>query len=273
MKSFLLGKQGYHNVLSLEKRGLKLARTVIVFIFSIIFSGLCFADGLTVAVASNAQYVFEELKMVFETTEKIPLKGVIGSSGKIVSQIEQGAPFDLFLSADMEYPQGLYHKGLAPRRPEVYAYGTLVLWTGKKMDLSAGLNILKSPLIQKIALPNPKISPYGRQAVQVLKQEGLYEEVNKKIVYGESVAQVNQFITLKAVDIGFTAKSVVRSPRMINQGWWMEIDPETYEPIAQGVVILQHAQEHNLLAAEKFYAFLFSSRAREIYQKHGYVLP
>src|SRR3990172_8038337 len=108
MKSFLLGKQGYHNVLSLEKRGLKLARTVIVFIFSIIFSGLCFADGLTVAVASNAQYVFEELKMVFETTEKIPLKGVIGSSGKIVSQIEQGAPFDLFLSADMEYPQGLY---------------------------------------------------------------------------------------------------------------------------------------------------------------------
>src|SRR3989338_11621501 len=243
-------------------------------IFSLIFvlPVASLAEELTVAVAANLQYTFTELKSAFEADSGIVIKEIIGSSGKFISQIENGAPFDLFLSADMDYPMTLYKKGLAYHAPEIYVYGTLVLWTLKDLDLSRGIEVLRDPSIQKIAIPIPKTAPYGWQAINALNHFKLYDEVSEKLVYGESIAQTNQFITTMASDIGFTAKSVVLAENMKDKGKWIEIETQAYDPIAPGVVILKHAPDH-LPAAQKFYDFLFSKQARDIYQKYGYILP
>ena len=229
------------------------------------------AESLTIAVAANIQYPFQELKVIFQTQTGVIIKEVIGSSGKLTAQIEQGAPFDIFLSADTDHPKMLYDHGLAHNEPQIYAYGTLVLWTFKDLDLSKGIEVLRDPSLQRIAIPLPKTAPYGREAVNVLRYYGLVEDINKKLVYGESIAQVNWFVTTGASDIGFTSKSSVLSDHMQGQGKWGEIEGQAYSPIAQAAVILKYAEKHNLKAAQTFFEFLFSKEARDIYQKYGYI--
>lgn len=246
---------------------------MLIILLGLFWGSTSFADEITVAAAASVQYALEELKAEFEKDTGIKLKTIIGSSGKLTAQIEQGAPFEIFLSADMDYPQALYGKELTHNEPKVYAYGILVLWTLKDVDLSKGIVVLTDASVRKIALPTPKTAPYGRQAVHALKHYKLYERVSKRLVYGESIAQTSQFITTGASDIGFTAKSVVVAPPMSNQGKWIEVDQEAYEPIAQGAVILKYAERHHLPQVRRFYEFLFSEKAREIYQKYGYVAP
>ncbi len=232
-----------------------------------------FAADLTVAAAANVQFTVEELRNAFEQETGLRVETVIGSSGKLTTQIENGAPFDIFLSADMDYPETLYKEGLAYKEPKVYAYGTLVLWTvNENLDLSKGIVVLTDPLVRKIAIANPKNAPYGRKAVDALKFSHLYQEVNKKLVYGENITQASQFIVAQAADIGFTAKSIVLSSEMSGKGKWVEVDPQSYERIAQGVVILTYAKKEHLSATEKFYNFLFSDKGKEIFKKYGYIL-
>ena len=159
------------------------------------FPVISFAEELTVAVAANARYPFEGIKAVFEKQNGVTVKSVIGSSGKFVTQIENGAPFDVFLSADMEYPEALAKSGFTADIPKIYAYGTLILWTLADIDLSKGIAVLTENSVHKIAIASPDTAPYGRQAVNALKHYGLYEKVAEKLVYGESVTQVNQFIS------------------------------------------------------------------------------
>ena len=249
-------------------------KSIILSLLLIVFSSVyVYAEDLTVAVAANVQYTFEELKAEFKKETGINVKQIIGSSGKFTTQIENGAPFDIFLSADMDYPKTLNKEGLTYNSPKIYAYGTLVLWTMNNVDLSKGVEAVNDPAVRKIAIASPNTAPYGHQAVNVLKHYNLYGEVQKKLVYGESIAQANQFITSKAADLGFTAKSAVLAPNMKDQGKWIEVDKDAYEPIAQGVVILKHAQKDHLEAAQKFFDFLFSKDAQEIFKKYGYVLP
>ncbi|MBL8013783.1 MAG: molybdate ABC transporter substrate-binding protein [Candidatus Omnitrophica bacterium] len=228
---------------------------------------------VTVAVAANLQYTFDELKSEFQKETGVELKGVIGSSGKFTTQIENGAPFDVFLSADMDYPKTLAKEGLALNTPKIYAYGTLAIWTMTGVDFSNGIEALANPSVKKIAIASPKTAPYGHQAVNALKHYGIYVQAEKKLVYGESIAQTNQFITTKAADLGITAKSVVMAPQMKGQGKWIDVPQEAYEPIAQGVVILKHAESGHMDEARKFFEFLFSEKAAEIFKKYGYVLP
>ena len=249
-------------------------RSIALSVSFILFSSVyAFAGDLTVAVAANVQYTFEELKAEFQKETGIAVKQIIGSSGKFTTQIENGAPFDIFLSADMDYPQTLEKEGLTYNAPKIYAYGTLVLWTMNGVDLSKGIKVLSDPTVGKIAIASPKTAPYGRQAVNAVKYYDLYTKVNKKFVYGESVAQTNQFIMSKAADVGVTAKSIVLAPNMKDQGQWIEIEKAAYEPIAQGVVILKHARKGNLEDAKKFFGFLYSNEAGEIFKKYGYILP
>lgn len=232
-----------------------------------------FAAELTVAVAANVQYPFEELEAIFEKKTGITVEPVIGSSGKLTAQIENGAPFDILISADMDYPEALHEKGLTYNDPAVYGYGRLVIWTINDLDLSKGIDVLTDAGVRKIAVASPKTAPYGRQAVNALKFYGVYDEVLDKLVYGESIAQVNQFISTRAADLGITAMSVVLAPNMKDKGKWIEIDKVSYEPIAQGVVILKYAQDHNPEAARKFFEFLFSDEAKTVFRKYGYSLP
>ena len=246
--------------------------TIMSFVFVFLSSAAVFAD-LTVAVAANVQYTFEELKTAFEKKTGISVKAVIGSSGKFTAQIENGAPFDVFLSADMDYPMTLHKEGLTVNAPKIYAYGALVIWTMTDVDLSGGIEVLADANVKKIAIASPKTAPYGRQAVNALKHYDLYAQVGKKLVYGESIAQANQFITTKAADVGITAKSVVLAPQLKDKGQWIDVPKESYEPIAQGVVILKHAERGKMDEANKLVDFISSSEAGEIFKKYGYALP
>jgi len=246
---------------------------IAVLAFLLVLPSAAFAGDITVAAAANVQFTLEDLKAEFTRETGIGVKTVIGSSGKLTAQVENGAPFDVFLSADMKYPATLYKEGFSLRSPKVYAYGTLVLWTVKDLDLSQGVNALSEKGIKKIALANPDVAPYGREAVNALKFYKLYEPLQKEIVLGESIAQANQFISTGAADIGFTAKSVVLARDMKDKGKWIEIDPKSYKPIAQGVIVLKYADDHHSGEAHQFYDFLFSIPAREIFKKYGYNLP
>lgn len=229
------------------------------------------ADTLSVAVAANLQYVFDEIKAEFKQESGHDVQAVYNSSGKFVSQIMHGAPFDVLMSADMEYPEYLNQQGFAGTPPKVYAYGTLVLWTRKNLDLSQWQSLLASERIAKIALANPKTAPYGREALRALTYYKLQDKVQTRLVFGESIAQVNQYIHSGVADLGFTAKSVVMSAAMQGQGKWIELPPASYQAIAQGAVLLKHGEQNK--GARQFYDFLFSAKVRAILARHGYLLP
>lgn len=232
------------------------------------------AETLTVAVAANVKFVFDELQAEFKQSSGIEAKGIFASSGKINAQIKSGAPYDVFMSADMEFPEALHKEGNAVAAPRVYAKGVLVLWTlNPALDLKQGMKILQDPQVKKIAVANPKLAPYGREAVHALEHAGILKEVEAKLIYGESISQVNQYVDTQATEAGFTAKSVVLAPQMQGHGKWVEVPRESYQPIEQGMVMLKHGQETNPVAARKFMDFIASAKARAILEKYGYMLP
>lgn len=226
------------------------------------------AQKLRIAVAANAQFVSEALVKEFKQQTGTEPELIIGSSGKFTAQIEQGAPFDVFMSADMKYPEDLYTKQLTTAKPQVYAYGTLVLWSNSPAKLS--VNDLTKADVKKIAVANPALAPYGEATIQALQKLKLYTQLQPKFVFGESIAQVNQYLLTGAVDAAFTAKSVVLDPAQKNKGSYTEVDSKLYKPIAQGVVILKSSTGENLQQAKKFYQFLFSAKAKQIFKAYGY---
>lgn len=226
------------------------------------------AQALRIAVAANAQFVMEELRNAFQKKTGITVESIVNSSGKLTTQIQQGAPYDVFLSADMAYPTTLHEQGLTTAAPVVYAYGSLVLWTLGEFPLSTDLKGLLNGNIRHVAIANPATAPYGEAAVSLLKYTKLLEKVQPKVVYGESIAQVNQYVLTGSAEVGFTAKSVVIDPSLKGKGHWIDLPAKGYSPIAQGVVILKRTSQ--LKAAEQFTAFLGSPAARRILQQFGY---
>ncbi len=228
------------------------------------------AQSLRVAVAANAQFVMEQLKTAYQKKTGIRIETIVNSSGKLTTQIQQGAPYDVFLSADMQYPETLDKAGLTVDAPIVYAYGSLVMWTAGDLPVKADLKVLLDPAVRHIAIANPATAPYGEAAVSFLTSKKLLDQVKSKIVYGESIAQVNQYILSGSAEIGFTAKSVVLDPSLAQKGHWVDLPTTGYSRIAQGVVILKRTTQ--LKAARQFVEFLHSSAARRILQKFGYQL-
>ena len=213
------------------------------------------------------QEAIEEIIVSFTEETGIECETVISSSGKLYAQIEEGAPYDIFVSADMKYPNALYKNGLTLKAPKVYAYGRLVLWTSSK-SIEPSVAILQTNQIQHIAVANSKTAPYGLAAEEVLIEMNLYEKVKGKLVFGESISQTNQFILSESAEIGFTSKSTVLSPKMKNIGSWIDIDAGLHQPIKQGIVIVKH--EKDMSNAQKFYDFLFSEKSKEILSQLGY---
>ena len=247
-------------------------KNITPFLFLILLTFGCKKDNsskIAIATAANMQFAMKELSQAFTNQSGINCDIIISSSGKLTAQIKEGAPYDLFVSADMKYPEDLFQSGFTTKKPEIYAFGKLVLWSIKK-GLKPNIHQLTDEQIKHIALANPKTAPYGQAAVDVLNHYHLFEKVEKKLVYGESISQTNQFIISGSAQVGFTAKSVVLSPKVQGKGQWTPIDESSYTPIAQGVVILK--KDIPSENAEKFYSFLFSDRSKEILKKFGYLV-
>ncbi|WP_234734151.1 molybdate ABC transporter substrate-binding protein [Tellurirhabdus bombi] len=229
------------------------------------------AQPLRVAVAANAQFMMKELSAAFQKSRGIAVESIVSSSGKLTTQIQQGAPYDVFLSADVSYPQTLNKEGLTLTPPVIYGYGTLVLWTQGAIKLDKNLKFLTDPAVRHIAIANPALAPYGEAAITLIQKQKLLEHLKAKLVYGESISQVNQYILTGSAEIGFTAKSVVLDPSLRQKGRWLELPTSDYQPIAQGVVILKRTTQP--AAAKQFIEFLQTQPARRILQKFGYRLP
>lgn len=224
---------------------------------------------VVIATAANMQYAMNDICEAFTKKTGIKCHLVVASSGKLTAQIEKGAPYDIFVSANLKYPQHVFEKGFALEPPKVYAKGELVLWTMKD-TLVPDITSLGNRSIKHIAIANPTTAPYGGAALQALKKLQLDESVKSKLVYGESIAQTNQFIYAQSVDVGFTALSVVLSSKMKNQGQWIKIDTSWYQPIQQGIVVVANKKE-NQKTAKAFYKFIFSPEATNILEKFGYL--
>lgn len=229
-------------------------------------------DQLLIAVAANMQYALDSIATVFSETTGIEAELIVSSSGKLTAKILQGAPYDIFLSADLNYPNILIENGVAEGPTKVYAEGLLVLWSAQAIDLPP-IPFLSSKKVRKIAIANPMNAPYGQAAQEFLERNNVFNTLKEKIVFGESIAQVNQYVLSKACEAGITAKSVVLSQQGKDQGDWIALPADAYQPIQQGVVITRHGSEVNPGPAKTFLAFLAQPEAKAILQSFGYKLP
>jgi molybdate transport system substrate-binding protein len=197
-----------------------------------------------------------------------------GSSGSFYAQIENGAPYDLFLSADADYPRRLAARGLAEGDVFLYAVGRVVLWVParSKLDIaSLGLRALLDPSVRRVAIANPRHAPYGRAAEAAMRSLGVYDEVEGKLVLGENVAQAAHFVESGAADAGVFALSLALAPRMREAGRWVELPAGSHPRMDQGAIVLKGAR--NPAGARVLRDVLLGPRGREALARHGFFLP
>jgi len=232
------------------------------------------AQSLRIAAASDLQFALGDLAAQYEKQSGAKLAITYGSSGNFFAQIQSGAPFDLFFSADIAYPQKLIDTGFAESDSRyTYAFGRIVLWLPPESPLiPANLqwNTLLDARIQKFAIANPDHAPYGRAAVAALQKAGLYERLKSKLVYGENISQAAQFVQSGGAQAGILAMSLTFAPAMKSGKYW-EIPRDLYPPLEQAVVLLKSSS--NKPAARTFLAFLHTESARDTLARYGFTLP
>ena len=231
------------------------------------------AGEINIAVAANVSYAMDELKAEFaKTNPDTKVQVTLGSSGKLTAQIKNGAPYGLFMSANMKYPEALYDDKIAITKPIVYAQGALAYLSVNKQDFSKGIALLEDDKIIKIAIANPKTAPYGKATIEALKNANIYDAVKAKFVYGESISQTVSYAVM-AAEIGIIAKSSLYSPKMSQYAEnvnWSPVDPSLYTPIQQGIVLLKNSEDDKAYRA--FYDFILSDKAKVIFKKYGYIV-
>jgi molybdate transport system substrate-binding protein len=228
-----------------------------------------------VAAASDLKFALDDVvKALRAAHPDVSVQPTYGSSGNFVAQIQGGAPFDLFLSADVEYTRRLTAEGLTvPGSEFTYAVGHIVLWVARDtgIDVARGLGVLREPTVKKVAVANPRHAPYGRAAEVALKHAGVYEDVASKLVLGENVAQAAQFVQSGAADAGILALSLARAPAMTDAGRYYEIPGTAHPTLEQGGVILKQARDPE--AAARVRGFLMAPAGRAILKRFGFVFP
>ncbi len=238
--------------------------------------GICsslYAQTIKVAAAANLQSVIKILGNDFKKRYNITIEPIVGSSGKLIAQISNGAPYDVFLSADMDFPEKLAKEGFAARQPVVYALGSLIICSNQIIGLKNWDKLIVTDKIEKIAIANAATAPYGRAAEETLKKLNISDWVRPKLVYGESISQVNTYITTGAVTLGFTTQSLVMDPDNKTKLYWQLIDPNNYAPIQQGMVLLKDKPGADAKSAQQFYNYMLSTPAKNILKRYGYILP
>jgi len=229
---------------------------------------------ITVAAAADLVYCLEELDAGFAKLHpEVDVKVTTGSSGNFCAQIQNGAPFDVFLSADIGFPRTLAKAGLADADSlTTYAIGRIVLWTTEPdVDVTKGLAVVSAEAVKKFAIANPEHAPYGRAAKAALEHEGLWAAAEPKLVLGENIAQTAQFVQTGAADAGVVALSLVLSPAMAKTGHWAEIPTEFYPKLEQAAILTTRGAKNP--AARAYLDYLRSKEARAIFDRYGFRLP
>jgi molybdate transport system substrate-binding protein len=232
------------------------------------------AETLTVAAAADLTFAFKEVAAQFQQQSTDQLRISFGSSGNFFSQIKNGAPFDVFFAADVQYPQKLAAAGLIePGTIYEYAAGKIVIWVpaASKLDLTRGLNVLLDPGMHKIAIANPEHAPYGRAAVAALQHDGIYDRVKARVVMGEDISQTAQFVQSGNADAGILALSLALAPPMKERGRFVIIPPSAYPPIIQAACVIRATRHLEL--AKRFLELMKRPATVAKMEEYGFVLP
>lgn len=234
-----------------------------------LFTPLCAQTPLRVAAAADLEPVLPPLLAQFEKSTGIHAEATYQSSATLTAQIENGAPFDIFFSADLGFPKRLIAAGLADSAvPVTYARGTLVLWERKDSNLPPpSLDLLRSPALKRLAIANPDRAPYGRAAVAALRSLKLYDALKPRLITAENIAQAAQFVDSANADAGLISLTSALTPRLFAEGSYFVIPHELYTPIEQGAVIVRKTSRHE--AAQKLLNFLLSPAVQAELAKAG----
>lgn len=226
-------------------------------------------SNLSIACAANMQYAMDSIVSLFEAEEGIHCEITAGSSGMLATQIENGAPYDIFVSADLSYPQTIFDNGNGDA-PFIYAKGRLVLVVSKNSNYNSIEQALTDLNISRIGIADIRLAPYGKAADEFLVKIGLKDSIASRIVIGESIGQINQYITTGAVDAAFTSYSF----RVENEDQfkYFEVDQSTFAPIEQGAMILDYGKENNPDEVEKFRKFFESEKCKAVLNYFGYLV-
>lgn len=250
---------------------MKLAKLFLFICFTLL-SISAQADKITIAAASDLKFAMDEIVSTFkQANPDDQIDVAYGSSGNFNTQIQQGAPFDLFFSADIGFPRELVKNGLAASEVKPYALGRIVLWSASLDATKMTLASLTDPSITRIAIANPKHAPYGKRAEEALRASGLWETIEPKLVYGENIVQTTQFVQTGNAQIGIIALSLAGNPELSQKGGYWLIPDNLHEPLEQGFIITKRAESNEL--AKRFADYMLSSPVRLVMTKYGFVLP
>lgn len=231
------------------------------------------ADNLRIAVAANLLLPMQEIQRLYEQQHGSTLTLIPGSSGKLTAQILNGAPYDIFLSADMKYPRQISREGHAADPPQVLVRGRLVFWSQEPIEEPLAAWLLSNQL-RSLAIASPELAPYGYRARDWLREQKIYDKLPSKLVFGESIGQVNQYIRATTVDAALTAISAMHAKELKDKGYWKPLDIYSGDPsrLDHGIVVLTNASAEQL-SVDQFIAFIQSPVAEKVFLDFGYEIP
>lgn len=231
-----------------------------------------YAGKVTIAAAADLKFAMDEIVIEFKKSRPgNELEVIYGSSGKFHTQIQQGAPYDLFFSADIGFPRELAKNGFTASEVTPYAVGRIVLWSAAMDASKMTLASLGDPNIKRIAMANPKHAPYGKRAEEALRATGLWDRLQPKLILGENIAHTAQFVQTGNAQVGIIALSLALNPELSKKGGYYLIPDRLHEPLEQGYVITKRGAGNPL--AKQFAAYMASKQARTVMRKYGFVLP
>lgn len=229
---------------------------------------LAHGQQITIAAASSMRPALDYLAVAYEAENPgHQIELIYGSSGRLMAQIINGAPFDVFVSADMEFPQHLFDQGMATSAPVVYGVGRIVLWSAELNAAQITLEDLRNSSIRRVAIAQPAVAPYGQRAREAMTATGVWDAVQSRLVFAENISQVAQMSVSGAVDVGVVALSLAIQPGMVERGYYL-IDSALHQPLEHGFVVTKRALQNPV--AQAFSSFMTSTVARDILQAQGF---
>ena len=239
---------------------------------AMLFAAFAHAGKITIAAAADLKFAMDEIVSTFQRSNSADRVDVIyGSSGKFHAQIQRGAPYDLYFSADIAFPRALAKAGFAASEVRPYAVGRIVLWSAAMDARQMTLASLTDARVARVAIANPRHAPYGKRAEEALRASGLWDKVEPKLVYGENIAHAAQFVQSGNAQVGVIALALAVSPELAGKGGYWLIPDHLHAPLEQGFIITRRAQGNAL--AQRFADYMGSQAARAVMTRYGFVLP